>query len=144
MVFLRSKSILSIVICRSCSFSAHGDSWMSQEDGLTFSARPCWSNLSLAMVLYSVFSKVPFALSSSKPNFSRVLLYACRIVWGLPSDRGVGLGHHASSIRLGDLDAFIALSLQSRQHRFYCVRICSSSSNVTCSFVIRFSASLSF
>jgi hypothetical protein len=42
-------------------------------------------------------------------------MYACRIVcWGLPTGRGVG--HHAPSISLGDLDAFITLSLQSHRH----------------------------
>jgi hypothetical protein len=42
----------------------------------------------------------------------RVLMQACRIVcWGLPTGRGVV--HHAPSIRLGDLDSFIALSLES-------------------------------
>jgi hypothetical protein len=44
-----------------------------------------------------------------------MVTYACRIVcWGLPT--ACGAGHHAPDIRLGDLDAFIKLSLQSHRH----------------------------
>jgi hypothetical protein len=41
---------------------------------------------------------------------------------GLPVD--LGLGHHAQSISLGDLDLSITLSLES-----HCGRVCNSSSN---------------
>jgi hypothetical protein len=68
-----------------------------------------------------------------------------RVVWsaeGLPAGRGVG--HYAPSTRLGDHDSFIALSLESHRH----LRISIIESIVgefatvllTCSFVIRFSA----
>jgi hypothetical protein len=98
------------------------------------------ADLSLATVIHSLSCHFS---SSSKPSFSRVEIQAWRMVYyDFPIGRGVG--YHAPSIRLGDLDFSIALSLES--HRI--LRSCIINSIVgefpaallTCSFVIRFSA----
>jgi hypothetical protein len=115
---------------------------MSRAGGLActpLSAPSRQADLSLATAIHSL--NCPF--SPSKPSFLRVPMYACRIVcWGLPTGRGIG--HHASSLSLVYLDAFIMPSLQS--HRHLCMSIIDSIVDefaavlLTRSFLIRFSA----
>jgi hypothetical protein len=112
---------------------------MSREGGLSsfHSTLSAQVDLSLATFIHSL----DYPLSPSKTSFLRVYTFAWRIVcWGLLV--AALLGHHAPPY-LGDLYAFISLSLQS--HRHLRISIIDSivgefaTSRLTRSFVIRLS-----
>jgi hypothetical protein len=92
------------------------------------------ADLSLATVIHSL--SCPF---SSKPSFLR---YVCkRVVWSAEVSL-LAVVHHAPSIRLGDLDSSIAL--ESHRHLRVSINVSIvgefATIPLTCSFVIRFSA----
>jgi hypothetical protein len=72
------------------------------------------ADLSLATVIHSL--SCPF--SFSKPSFSRVVMFNVGVAYGRCCGLRVcrGVGHHATSIRLPDLEFSIALSLESHRH----------------------------